>query len=297
VTIPAELEDFARAQARSALGAEVVGLEPLRSGPSGAVLLLHVAAPPWRVVLKAEGADQRIDFARTAAVCDLAGSAGVPVPHVLAVDTTRLFGPWSCLLHSHIEGSTWREVRPQLTAEQVQSALRQLAEALFALQSLTFDGFGEFGSDGAVASTSELRALHRRADLRITDDRAREVFHRLLAREAHLFGSARATLVHDDLHWSNVVFRLGPGGPQLAALLDWDKAWAGPAESDVARMSLWDTMTGPAFWAEYRSGVPADEGYERRSMIHQLLWCLEYDSPSARHRADTDDLLRRLEWR
>jgi len=37
-------------------------------------------------------------------------------------------------------------------------------------------------------------------------------------------------------------------GWRLVALLDWDKAWAGPAESDVARMAFWDDMTGPGFW-------------------------------------------------
>jgi Ser/Thr protein kinase RdoA (MazF antagonist) len=37
-----------------------------------------------------------------------------------------------------------------------------------------------------------------------------------------------ATLTHDDLHHGNVLFRHDHYGWRLAALLDWDKSWAGP---------------------------------------------------------------------
>lgn len=118
---------------------------------------------------------------------------------------------------------------------------------------------------------------------------------RLLDREAGRFaGLTRSTLCHDDLHHGNVVFRPAGDSWRLAAVLDWDKSWAGPGESDVARMAFWDDMTGPAFWAVYRDAVPVADGEPGRAPIHQLLWCLEYDEGSARHAADTAALRRRL---
>ena len=141
-------------------------------------------------------------------------------------------------------------------------------------------------------------ALRHRAELRVADQRRLALSLYVLEREAALFsGATVATLCHDDLHHANVIFRRERGGWRLAGLLDWDKAWAGSAESDVARMALWDDMTGPGFWEVYRAGVPAADGWEERALVYQLLWCLEYDDGTARHAADTTAVCRRLEPR
>lgn len=118
----------------------------------------------------------------------------------------------------------------------------------------------------------------------------------MLDRNAGLFARPDPpTLCHDDLHHDDVLFRRRcDGGRELAGLLDWDEAWAGPAESDIARMAFWDDMTGPGFWSVYRAAVPARDGQPERSLIHQLLWCLEYDDGSPRHAADTAALRREL---
>jgi aminoglycoside phosphotransferase (APT) family kinase protein len=106
--------------------------------------------------------------------------------------------------------------------------------------------------------------------------------------------ASEPVLCHDDLHHQNLVFRAAPGECRLVGVLDWDKAWAGPADSDLARLAFWDDMTGPGFWSVYRAAVPAVDGEDERLLVHQLLWCLEYDVPSERHRADTAALVRRL---
>jgi aminoglycoside phosphotransferase (APT) family kinase protein len=124
---------------------------------------------------------------------------------------------------------------------------------------------------------------------------ARASFHHLLDRESALFAADEvATLCHDDLHHNNVLFRPDGGDWRLAAVLDWDKAWAGSAESDVARMAFWDDMTGPGFWEVYRTSVFPSDAAAERALIYQLLWCLEYDDSSPRHVADTARLRRRL---
>jgi aminoglycoside phosphotransferase (APT) family kinase protein len=175
-----------------------------------------------------------------------------------------------------------------LSSAQVAACHRQIAAALLALQSVTLPGFDEALS-AAPSESSDLRSvLRRRAQLRIADPARRDVFLELLDREGGLFAlSQRPVLVHDDLHHANVVFQSAGGQWLLKGFLDWDKAWAGPAESDVARMALWDDMTGPAFWRVYRSEHPELPGEAERRLVHQLLWCLEYDVDTPRHRADT----------
>jgi aminoglycoside phosphotransferase (APT) family kinase protein len=122
----------------------------------------------------------------------------------------------------------------------------------------------------------------------VPDGPARATAHDLLDREAVLFSGDRSpVLTHDDLHSANVLVRRTATGWRLAALLDWEKAWAGPADADVARLALWDGMTGPGFWSVYRAAVPERDRDARRALVLQLLWCLEHDWPTPRHRADT----------
>ena len=77
------------------------------------------------------------------------------------------------------------------------------------------------------------------------------------------------------------------GNWHLAGVLDFDSAWAGHHESDLARLELWRGMVGEGFWDTYRAVHQMDELYLQRRPIYQLLWCLEYASASPEHIADT----------
>ena len=259
----------------------------------GAIVLRVMLSDRRRLMLKVASGDST-DFERTSAVIALARGAGVPAPAVLAADNTGYAGRRYLLLE-HLDGVPWQQVRPQLDARQIATASEQIADAVLCLQTVSFPSFGELDRRARPAGVSLLDALRRRAQLRVVDGRARDAFLRLLDRNAQLFtGQQRPTLCHDDLHHGNLLFRDRGGRWELAALLDWDKAWAGPAESDLARMEFWDDMTGPAFWRVYRAAVPAADEYRERALIYQLLWCLEYADGSARHAADTAALARRL---
>jgi aminoglycoside phosphotransferase (APT) family kinase protein len=297
------LEEFARERVAAVLGArcEVVRVTALPSGTDSAVLLLTLTGPPGLVVLKVAGAHAApaVDLERTAAIATLARRSGAPVAAVLAAGTEPGSNGWTYLLQEHVEGVEWRRVRPLLDPEQIVAAHRQIATAVLAVQSARFGGFGELGFEHGSEHgfAADLRvALGRRAELRIADERRRAMFCELLDRERDLLAGDRSppTLCHDDLHHANVVFRLERGSWRLAGLLDWDKAWAGPAESDIARMAFWDDMTGPGFWEVYRLAVPPSEGHAERARVHQLLWCLEYPADTPRHRADTAALCRAL---
>lgn len=297
---PPGLEELARAALVDALGTgvRIERVDPVQSAETSTVLRLSLAAPPRHVVFKAtrRGAAEGTDYARTAAVVDLARAAGAPVAAVLASDTSERSAPWQYLLQEHVPGTEWRRVRPLLGADEVSAVHASIAEAVLAIQTVRFDGYGELDRRARPAGRTLLDAVRGRARGRIVDRRRRQVFLDLLEQHADLFCDrpGAATLCHDDLHHGNVVLDRRDGRWRVAGLLDWDKAWAGPAESDPARMGFWDDMTGPASWRTYRAAVPAEPGSEQRALIYQLLWCLEYDVATARHATDTRTLLRRL---
>ena len=272
-------------------------VEALQVRDDGAVLMVTTAAGV-RLVVKVAAARTAypMSFERTAVLTGLARSAGAPVPEVLAADDSLFRGRWRYLIAEHIDGVSWRELRPRLSTTQVAAAHRALAETLLGVQSVRFTAFGELDLNGQPAVGQDVvTALHQRVDLRVHDPRARAAIHEVLTRDGALFSSQdAATLCHDDLHHDNVLFRKSSNGWRLAALLDWDKAWAGPAESDVARMAFWDDMTGPGFWEAYPAPNDTDDDAAHRALIYQLLWCLEYDDGTARHAADTTRLQRLL---
>ena len=276
----------------------VTGIKPLQLRRDAAVVLAEITdSLPLVVKLSGPEAEHPVSYERTAMLTALARSAGAPVPQVLLADDSRRRRRWRYLVAEHIEGIPWRDARPQMTADQVIDAHRQLAVALLAVQSVKFLGFGELDQNGQPPAGQDLlTALHRRTDFRVRAAPARASFHQLLDRKAALFTEQVATLSHDDLHHGNVLFRPYRDGWRLVALLDWDKGWAGSAESDVARMSFWDDMTGPGFWEVYRAGVPAvaSQQMAERLLIYQLLWCLEHEDSSPRHTANTARLRRDL---
>jgi Ser/Thr protein kinase RdoA (MazF antagonist) len=275
----------------------VRGVEALQTRDDGAVLMVTTAAGV-RLVVKVAAARTAypISFERTAVLTSLARSTGAPVPEVLAADDSLFRGRWRYLIAEHIDGVRWRKLRPRLSPAQVAAAHRALAETLLEVQAVRFAAYGELDRHGQPAVGQDVvTALHQRAELRVHDLRARAVFHEVLTRDGALFSSQpAATLCHDDLHHDNVLFRLSSNRWCLVALLDWDKAWAGPAESDVARMAFWDDMTGPGFWEVYPAPHHVDDDAAHRALIYQLLWCLEYDDGTARHAADTIRLERLL---
>lgn len=289
------LRDFVRAQVSEALNAEVTRLEFTSRAVPGWVVYA-TAADGRRVVVKVAGTSGgAARFERTAAVIGRAERAGVPVPRVLAADDSTEDGPWGYLVLEHVEGTSWHRLRPQLGDAEVRAAHHQIGAALAALHTVRFASFGELDSNLRPDGDSLLDAIRQRAARRISQPPRRLIFDQALARWSHLFDPhPPATLCHDDLHHDNVVFRRRDRSWKLAAVLDWDKAWAGPAESDCARVGFWDDMTGPGFWEAYPAARPGTSAQRTRAAMFQLLWCLEYEDFSPRHVADTANLRRRL---
>jgi aminoglycoside phosphotransferase (APT) family kinase protein len=164
-------------------------------------------------------------------------------------------------------------------------AYQQMGAAIAQLHTIHLPAFGELDTPGHA---SYWEALIEHARQIITAAHLRDMFFAALEKRAHLFRDvAEPCLCHEDLHKYNILFQCEQGRWQLATILDFEKAWAGQPETDLARLELWRGMTSPAFWAAYESICPRAPLYPHRRPIYQLLWCLEYASPTPEHLADT----------
>lgn len=264
-----------------------------------AVLLATLHHPQLEVVIKLAGPEAPFvyPFDRTAMLHRLvAANTSITMPKIIAVDVSYAAWPWRYLIKTHIVGDEWATIRHTLSADELQSAYTQLGNAFAQLHCIPFPAFGELLADGTVqVAASPLAALETRARQAIREPELRELFLRILADRAELFAAvATPCLCHDDLHHHNILFRPHQGRWQLATILDFDKAWAGHGESDLARLELWQGMTEPGFWPAYQAVRPVPPSYADRQPIYQLLWCLEYAVPSPQHHADTQNVCAQL---
>ena len=229
-------------------------------------------------------------FDRTAALLRLVrAKTAVPVPGVLAVDVSYKEWPWRYIIKTYVPSEEWAVVRPRLDKQELSNAYRQMGQAIAELHAIRFPGFGELSAEGTVQSgTSYMPALAERARQRIQNARHAELFISLLKDRFHVFADvSQASLCHEDLHGHNILFDREQDRWHLAAILDFDSAWAGHHESDLARLELWRGMTGDGFWEAYQERHHLAEAYPQRRLIHQLMWCLEYGSTTPEHLADT----------
>lgn len=258
------------------------------------IVLATLNALPREVAIKLAGPDAPLacPFDRTAALLRrVRAQTALPVPEPLAHDCSPSAAPWRWSITTRCPSFRWLDVRPGWSAPEHDDAWAALGRAVAALHSLTFPAYGEIDATGAVsAGWPYADALAARAARRIAAREHCARFLDLLAARAGLFAKLRAPcLSHDDLNPTNLLLLPDPrtGRWALSGLLDFDSAWAGDRESDLARLALWEGMTGGPFWAAYgREDLLTPVEAERR-LILQLLWCLEYARPTARHHADT----------
>lgn len=99
-------------------------------------------------------------------------------------------------------------------------------------------------------------ALAEGADRRRADPVQAALVPAVLAQHAaDLADVAAPALGHEDLNPVNVPPRRSRGRWGIAAVVDFDGAWAGCPDPDFARPEPWRGMTDPAFWAGYAAGV------------------------------------------
>ncbi len=183
-----------------------------------------------------------------------------------------------------------------MDAREMQDAYHQIGQAVAELHTIPFSDFGEVDVDGRVQSKNGyLASLAERARHRIANPHLADLLLHVVNDHIELFSDiSDARLCHEDLHKFNILFQHVQGRWRLAAILDFDKAWAGHHESDLARLELWKGMVGEGFWPAYKACCLIADAYIQRRLIYQLFWCLEYAKPSPEHIADTQQICKLL---
>ncbi len=286
---------------RQTFGARVEIIESTigNQHPDYLVLLIKLRHPSLEVVVKLAGpkAPLHCPFDRTAMLHHLVTArTTIPMPEVIAVDVTYQTWPWRYFIKTHIPGLEWAVAREQMSPEQRSDAHRQIGDAVGQLHAIHFPGFGELAVDGSIQKgASFYEALIERSRLFIKSERMRELFYSVVEKREQLFNTIRtASLCHEDLHWHNVLFHYNEGYWRLATILDFDKAWAGYHETDLARLELWKSMVADEFWLAYKAHCSINPLYEQRRPIYQFLWCLEFARLTEKHLADTRHLCQEL---
>ena len=275
-------------------GCRIVASSVTRRQRDYLVVVATLSGLAQPVAIKLAGPDTPLacPFERTAAILRLVrAQTAVPVPEPLAQDVSYRDYPWRYAIMTALPGVSWQAVRQGWTLAARRDAWVELGRAVAALHTITFPACGEIGKAGEVIEGQRYdAALTARAGRRIADRQYRDIFLRVLNDRAALFrDSPSPCLSHEDLNPTNILVApdARTGRWRLTGILDFDSAWAGGRESDLARLALWEGMTGDDFWTAYgldRALTPAET--ERRTVL-QLLWCLEYAQPTPRHHADT----------
>jgi fructosamine-3-kinase len=263
------------------------------------VLLVQLRHPSIEVVIKLAGPEAPLacPFERTAKLHYLVATrTTIPMPEVVAVNMSYQVWPWRYFIKTYIPGQVWAVVQQHMSQEELADAYQQMGNAVAQLHTIHFPMFGELAVNGSVQGDKPyFTALTEHAWTAIKNVHLRDMFLSVLEKQQPLFWDIRqASLCHEDLHKHNILFQYRQGQWHLATILDFDKAWAGHHETDLARLEFWKGMTSREFWAAYEAICPIEPLYKQRCPIYQLLWCLEYAQPTAEHLADTQRLCAEL---
>jgi aminoglycoside phosphotransferase (APT) family kinase protein len=273
--------------------------EPLKDRPDYRVWKVDLQHPSLSIIVKlaGAGAEYSSSFERAAAIHRLVREqTTIPIPEVFLADESCRKWPWRVFIKEYLPGVEFADIRGDLAEAELRHAQAQIGDAVAQIHAVRFAGFGEIDQTGQVVEPSScIKALEAHARRIIRSQQDQERFLAYLEQRSALFtGEAHAGLCHEDLHKHNILFRRDLVGWRLAAILDFEKAWAGPRESDLARMDLWK-MTSETFWMAYQARQPVDPGYSARCALYQLLWCLEVAWDTAEHQATLQSILRKLD--
>jgi aminoglycoside phosphotransferase (APT) family kinase protein len=219
----------------------------------------------------------------------IAAVTEVPVPAVIAVDEDAARGPCPSFVTEYVDGRHIDGV--SVLAPGAQDRLFEELGAHYGRihRSVTFDRFGLVGASAAapfeeMATETWKEWIERRVERQI-EGLAGSRFADCRPRASAFFDDRRSTLdgtfepvlLHDDYGLDNVL--VAPGGdPLIRALLDFERAIAGPAEHGFVKAERAFTRgvdrpdsLREAFRAGYAESAPLpDAGLDGRGDVYRL---------------------------
>ena len=198
-------------------------------------------------------------------------SGDVPVPRVLHVEPNGAEGFPAFLVLEFIDGISLRELKQRGDLRSIGQAAYDAGRALAGLARHRFDrsglltpaltiepGMYENATTSALIDHfAESPAFQRRIDATLT--RRVKAWARSL--EGQILGPPRISLVHGDFNAANILVREQHDRWNVAAILDWEFAFAGSPLCDVGNMLRYERADRPRFEPHFSRGC-IDGGLE-----------------------------------
>jgi aminoglycoside phosphotransferase (APT) family kinase protein len=213
----------------------VDGAEPFGDGHSGFTYLIELTSRQHhgRFVARMSAPGARIvgpaDLARQGTVMSALHAAGLPVPRVLAADSTGLAAGRALLVTDLVHGVGWEQAAAQyghaLVAHDAVGFLHQLRGLTPAEV-----GLGDEQVYSPAADVDRWATLLPRSP-QLPQPPAASLHHELVRRAP---AALSASLVHGDYHYGNMLF----DGRDLGAVLDWEIATVGDPRLDFGCLAV-----------------------------------------------------------
>lgn len=258
--------------------AELAEVTPLHGGSINTTIAITTGAGD-RAVLKIS--PHRVDrsYINEAYQLNVLRAIGIPAPQVYSCNIGSLDEPFSYLLMEYLDGVDLAKARARCAPDDFDHLQMHLAELMQTLHSQThshytrvtegerqeFESWPEFYRHVYDTIWQEVEKLpHLPVKMRKQIGKVHEKLDRLIAH------GDEPRLVHSDVWATNVLAQPDAHGKWwVCGLVDPNCKYA-HAESELAYMELFKTVT-PAFMRAYQSGrkLPA-EYHERRKHVYQL---------------------------
>ena len=297
--------EFLSYLAKSAFGARTAARKLHAYGPGDftETFRLELNRAPWRVIAKLFKAEDRLkgcSFELEAETLRYMRSLDAfPVPEVYYHHTGSARYPRDAILLEYVDGHPVTEVYDRTTSDGRRELVENVTQALVRLHGVTnAAGFGPlrgpFRSSWAKVYLPRLDRAYRRLDRSVeipemveAADASYDLREEILTRP-----DARASLLHGDLFWTNIL--VDPGSRQVNGLIDpiidpmWPMPQWGDPEYEVATLLFMDMPIGVDLVACHERHQPLDDGFGLRRRFYNLWLVLDIWRTIGYHNKETD---------
>ncbi len=234
-------------------------------------------------------------IAREAEAYRLMGAAGLPVPEVLHVDTSRSVCPYDAMVLSRMPGMSLERRWKDLESAPRETLAVEVGALLRTVHAIRPGGFGELALPAGERHATFATYIDALRELRVADAlRVGAIEEQHAARVRAAFAAAgdalaevgAASLVHGDYHFGNVLVE----GGRVTALLDLEWSRAGDPLEDLCIAAEVDQFCPGArtpVAAGYLDGRELTEQEQARFRLHRCLRNLEMCEVA--HRTGSDE--------
>ncbi|MGI8857871.1 MAG: phosphotransferase family protein [Thermomicrobiales bacterium] len=214
---------------------------------------------------------------------ELLAGRGLPVPSVVALDTSRRLCPYEYIILTRLPGKNLAESWRTLPPVRVRALAREAGVALARMHAITLPAFGKLREQDAPRFHSwpdyfgdyARRYIDAAARDGLLDDALRARLEGALHRAGGLLTRVtQGVLVHSDYHYENILH----DGGRLSGILDFEWALSGDPSYDFMNADVRASQipaSEAAFVAGYQSIRPLDAEHDRRINLYRLFLRLE----------------------